>query len=51
MVEYHYGTAYSERIALVERDLKDLTLNGCYEYGKNSAGRERFEGVDIKRML
>ena len=30
MVEYHYGSAYSERIALVERDVKDLKLNTVY---------------------
>lgn len=30
MVSYHYGTAYSERMALVESDLKGLTLNSVY---------------------
>ena len=30
MVSYHYGTAYSERMALVESDLKGLTLNNVY---------------------
>ncbi len=30
MVSYHYGDAYSERMALLESDLKGLTLNGMY---------------------
>mmetsp|Transcript_40828 Transcript_40828/g.71772 ORF Transcript_40828/g.71772 Transcript_40828/m.71772 type:complete len:570 (+) Transcript_40828:98-1807(+) len=30
MVSYHYGTCYSERMALVESDLKGLTLNNLY---------------------
>lgn len=30
MVTYHYGTAYSERMASVESDLKGLTLNNLY---------------------
>jgi hypothetical protein len=30
MVSYHYGDAYSERMALVESDLKGLTLNALY---------------------
>mmetsp|Transcript_7574 Transcript_7574/g.17184 ORF Transcript_7574/g.17184 Transcript_7574/m.17184 type:complete len:482 (+) Transcript_7574:52-1497(+) len=30
MVSYHYGTAYSERMARVESDLNGLTLNGLY---------------------
>ena len=30
MVQYHYGSAYSERIALVESELKELKLNDLY---------------------
>ena len=30
LVAYHYGTAYSERMALVESDLAGLTLNKIY---------------------
>jgi len=30
MISYHYGNAYSDRIALVESDLKGLTLNTVY---------------------
>lgn len=30
MVSYHYGTAYSERMALVESDLNGVTLNDVY---------------------
>jgi len=36
MVSYHYGTSYSERMALVESDLKGLTLNDLYR--KKAAG-------------
>jgi len=31
MISYHYGTAYSDRIAIVEPDLRGLTLNGIYK--------------------
>jgi hypothetical protein len=30
MVQYHYGSAYAERIALVEKELKELKLNDLY---------------------
>ncbi|KAL7501137.1 hypothetical protein ACHAWT_010888 [Skeletonema menzelii] len=30
MVQYHYGSAYAERIALVENELKELKLNDLY---------------------
>ena len=30
MVNYHYGSAYAERIALVEKELKELKLNDLY---------------------
>jgi hypothetical protein len=30
MVSYHYGDAYSERMASLESELKGLTLNGMY---------------------
>lgn len=30
MVQYHYGSAYAERIALVEKELKQLKLNDVY---------------------
>mmetsp|Transcript_5825 Transcript_5825/g.8438 ORF Transcript_5825/g.8438 Transcript_5825/m.8438 type:complete len:566 (-) Transcript_5825:136-1833(-) len=30
MVQYHFGSAYSERIALVENELKELKLNDLY---------------------
>lgn len=30
MISYHYGNSYSDRMALVESDLKGLTLNSVY---------------------
>lgn len=38
MVQYHFGSAYSERIALVENELKELKLNDLYL--EKAAGQE-----------